>query len=488
MTQHAMFSCGNDLSYLFFISYIVIGPLFIMNLCIVMVIEGYSESLGENEGLITSDYTERFMNVWLNYDTECRRIVKPYEFVLILKEMQPPVGLNYDRYIDRPNIDRELKYKKLIAHRKVVDLIQEKHVNADDSTFVGNWKECGCTCRESSYEFEEYYLSKDKKFSTNDTEVMVIIDRLELGGTTLKKQKSFWNKMTNHVKKMAGNKDEEEEEEEEDDDNEEGGEASSQAKEHFANKKDFYIHYADACIGLSRFAVSKMSNISFDKLRLDVVNSYTKKHWIRQYKKDKELYNNVYLESKKRKEGMKLSIHLATYLLYKKLLLKRLNAVKERISKRTRLRLEEEEAKEQQRMLNDIGSIISECDKEVVVPAEHKMSTIMNEGDVVYDKDDLQEMMFNRKKRSGGGIGVFFAKKNYSNEQDMLIKRNTRKNEDYDDADDYSNDKLASRMLKRNVLKDSTKQLPLLPHVHSQSQDIQSDLFYQKKDFDQSFN
>ena len=225
----------------------------------------------------------------------------------------------------------ELKYKKLIAHRKVIDLIQEKHANADNSGLVGNWKECGCTCSESSYAFEEYYLSKDKKFSTNDTEVMVIIDRLELGGTTLKKQKSFWNKMTNHMKKMAGNKDEEEEEEEEEEnddgdnnDNEEGGESSSQqTKEHFTNKKDFYIHYADACIGLSRFAVSKMSNISFDRLRLNVVNSYMKKHWIRRYKKDKQLYNNVYLESKKRKEGMKLSIHLATYLLYKKLLLKK---------------------------------------------------------------------------------------------------------------------------------------------------------------------
>lgn len=509
MTKHGMFSCGNDLSYLFFISYIIIGPLFIMNLCIVMVIEGYSESLGENEGLITSDYTERFMNVWLNYDTECRRIVKPYEFVLILKEMQPPVGLNYDRYIDRPNIDRELKYKKLIAHRKVIDLIQEKHANADNSGLVGNWKECGCTCSESSYAFEEYYLSKDKKFSTNDTEVMVIIDRLELGGTTLKKQKSFWNKMTNHMKKMAGNKDEEEEEEEEEEnddgdnnDNEEGGESSSQqTKEHFTNKKDFYIHYADACIGLSRFAVSKMSNISFDRLRLNVVNSYMKKHWIRRYKKDKQLYNNVYLESKKRKEGMKLSIHLATYLLYKKLLLKRLNAVKERISKRARLRLEEEEAKEQQKMLDDIGSIISEYDKEVLVPAEHKMSSMMNESDNVYDKEDLQEMMFNRKKRSGGGIGVFFTKRNYSNEHDMAFKKNTHRNEEDDDDDGNNNERFVNRVFKRqtNMLNekysigddnggDSTKHLPQLSQFYLQSQDIKSDLFYQKKDLEQSFN
>ena len=98
----------------------------IMNLCIVMVIEGFSESMGENEGLITVDYMDKFIQIWLSYDRECRHIVKPYEFVLIMKEMHPPIGINYDGCIYRSGLNKERQYKKLIAHRKLIDLLEEE--------------------------------------------------------------------------------------------------------------------------------------------------------------------------------------------------------------------------------------------------------------------------------------------------------------------------------------------------------------------------
>ena len=63
-----MFSCGNNLSYFYFISFMIIGPLFIMNLCIVMVIEGFNEAVSDNEGLLTVDYLEQFIKVWKKYD------------------------------------------------------------------------------------------------------------------------------------------------------------------------------------------------------------------------------------------------------------------------------------------------------------------------------------------------------------------------------------------------------------------------------------
>ena len=68
-----------------------------MNLCIVMVIEGFGESMYENDGMLTQDYMDKFVSVWMKYDPECTKLVRPHEFVLILKELQPPIGLNYDR-------------------------------------------------------------------------------------------------------------------------------------------------------------------------------------------------------------------------------------------------------------------------------------------------------------------------------------------------------------------------------------------------------
>ena len=74
--------------------------------------------------------------------------------------------------------------------------------------------------------------------------------------------------------------------EEEEDDNE-NNEAvididnDIKCQDRFLNKqKEYYVHFGDACLALSRFAVSKMRNVSYEALRLNIINSYTKKYWV----------------------------------------------------------------------------------------------------------------------------------------------------------------------------------------------------------------
>ena len=43
MTENNYFSCGNNFAYFYFISFMIIGTIFIMYLCVVMVIEVFSE-------------------------------------------------------------------------------------------------------------------------------------------------------------------------------------------------------------------------------------------------------------------------------------------------------------------------------------------------------------------------------------------------------------------------------------------------------------
>ena len=82
------------------------SPLFIMNFCVVMVIEGFYKAVSDNERIFTLDYLDKFIETWMKYEPKCCNIVKPYEFILILKELQPPIGNNYDWLIYDFGINR----------------------------------------------------------------------------------------------------------------------------------------------------------------------------------------------------------------------------------------------------------------------------------------------------------------------------------------------------------------------------------------------
>ena len=402
MKANEKFSCGNNIAYIYFISFVIIGPMLIMNLCIVMVIEGFSESMGENEGLITVDYMDKFIQIWLSYDRECRHIVKPYEFVLIMKEMHPPIGINYDGCIYRSGLNKERQYKKLIAHRKLIDLLEEEEDEEKSKKFYNTTK--------SAIEFKEYYMSRDKKFFTTDTEVMNVLNKLEIIPTEIKKQGSFWNKMKHRISNIV------KEEEEDDNENNEAVidiDNDIKCQDRFLNKqKEYYVHFVDACLALSRFAVSKMRNVSYEALRLNIINSYTKKYWVSKYKSDIEMYSNAYLENKKIKEGNLISVYMATNLLYRKLLAKRLNEARLRILEKIKRKEEEKEMQKQREMLDDIGSIIKE--EELDIPQE--------KNDIAYNHNSSRKEESNninrtlRKKGSGqvGNMGYFFSGKQYS--------------------------------------------------------------------------
>jgi hypothetical protein len=119
------FSCGTNLSYLYFISFMIIGPIFIMNLCIVMVVEGFSESMYENESLLSQDEIDKFISVWINYDTTFKKKVHPHELVLILKQLQPPLGFNYDRFYIVDPIRLNYSLKKVRNNKKLINLYEK---------------------------------------------------------------------------------------------------------------------------------------------------------------------------------------------------------------------------------------------------------------------------------------------------------------------------------------------------------------------------
>ena len=374
MTKYDMYSCGNNFSYPFFISFIIIGPLFIMSLCITMVIEGFNEAMNDNEGYLNIDYMQTFLKIWMKYDYNGIGLVKPYEFVLILKELLPPIGINYDRFIDKKNYNNEKIYYKLIAHRHLINIIRENKMNIQDFQHLSRETK-------NAYEFDEYYMTKDGNFFTTDTEVMCILNKLNVMPCELKEKErlSFLEKIKGKFY-LQDNKNHEEEMEssEESESSNISNNNNPRKKNVLKNRikfKDYYVYYVDACIVLSRYIISRMSNIDFDRLRNEIVDLYTKKYWVNEFSGDKKLIlNHIFLDAKQLKNSTvsnKLSFHLAIKMLYKKVLKKHLINVRNRIR-------EKEENKKQKEYLDEIGSVDIKNKENSIGLYNDKMSNIFN--------------------------------------------------------------------------------------------------------------
>jgi hypothetical protein len=139
MSKLGRFSCGHSFSYAFFISFVIICPVFIMNLCVVMVVQGFEESVFENEGILPLEYIEQFISLWEEYDPYNTKVIKPYEFVLIMKELQPPVGYNYDRNLVSNNFKSRREKKEYMEFQSIVNQIKEKVKKEKEDQKLNNY-------------------------------------------------------------------------------------------------------------------------------------------------------------------------------------------------------------------------------------------------------------------------------------------------------------------------------------------------------------
>ena len=317
MTKNNYFSCGTNFSYFYFISFIIIGPIYIMNLFIVMVIEGFNESIYENEGYLPQDLIDKFINLWMDYDPLCTKIIKPYEFILIMKELPPPIGFNYDRHliegINNNNRDekRQKDYNQFLKCRNlIINNRNNLRLNKPNYSLP------------HSYDYNNIYVSNNGKFYTSDIEVMKLISKFKIS-VSEEKLKHYFDKDSKKINEgfirnsfiFAAQKLKKV--------------ITMESMINKTNEKEKYlvIHFLDACLTISQFAISKSMNVNFDTLRRNIVSSYTKQLWKREYKNedieaffDKKINND--------EDNNKLSILLACQVLFK---FKKI--IKERIQK-----------------------------------------------------------------------------------------------------------------------------------------------------------
>lgn len=65
----------------------------IMNLSVAAVIEGLAEASRENMGIVSGDQIEFLIEKWKDYDTNASGLISYQDFLFLLYEVPPPLGL-----------------------------------------------------------------------------------------------------------------------------------------------------------------------------------------------------------------------------------------------------------------------------------------------------------------------------------------------------------------------------------------------------------
>ena len=258
-TDIYQFTCGSYFSYFYFISYVLICPILLMNLCIMQIIEGFINSDSNHELKMNEKYINYFIKLWVEYDPYGNLKILPHEFVLIFKQLVPPFGLLYDREI----YFNPLKYERFRNQYNIFNRFLAYDYAKDNTDINFNEK---AFFRSNSklpfgYQFTNFYISKDKKFYTNDLEVSRILEYLNITAFT-DKSNIFFDKQSFTFSNQI----------------------IEEEEEHLIKKKRTnYIHYVDACLALTKYVIAKSKNVDINSLRDKKVNSYTMNYWYEYY-------------------------------------------------------------------------------------------------------------------------------------------------------------------------------------------------------------
>ena len=91
-----MMQCGTKLSYIYFIVFVILVSMLIMNLSVAAVIEGLENAKKENMGIVEGDDIEVLIDIWQDYDPTASGWISIQDLVFLLYELPPPLGKRSD--------------------------------------------------------------------------------------------------------------------------------------------------------------------------------------------------------------------------------------------------------------------------------------------------------------------------------------------------------------------------------------------------------
>ena len=257
--------CGSNGSYIYIISFIVICSILIMSLLVVFILDSYEKSYQIRENIKKGKFMNHVLKIWQKYDLKCRSMINPPDYILFLKEIPPPFGLNYDRLITSNPLKKFKKRKEFLIFKKNLKFIQQKNddciIQFDESEI--NNKYSGLPY---CYQFNNFYVEQDEKFFTEDIEMLKILNYLDLiafidkGGVSPNKTSAYIFKNKKLIDIIF---------------------------------KNNYIHFIDMCMAMSKLITSRIEGVNINLLRENYVNSYSYNKWMSNFNTNEvmELFN-----------------------------------------------------------------------------------------------------------------------------------------------------------------------------------------------------
>ena len=105
--------CGSALAYPYFISFMLLISLMIMNLFVAVVIEGFEESRKDDEdSIINSRQLDTFLEKWSRYDPKAKGWIRPVDLAFLLHDIDQPLGYR------EPKEEKEAELMSLKAEKR----------------------------------------------------------------------------------------------------------------------------------------------------------------------------------------------------------------------------------------------------------------------------------------------------------------------------------------------------------------------------------
>lgn len=84
--------CGSITSYPFFVSFVIIIVMLILNLSVAAVIEGLDTARSENLGVVEADSIMELIELWKNFDPMATGWIRVDDLVFVLCQLEAPLG------------------------------------------------------------------------------------------------------------------------------------------------------------------------------------------------------------------------------------------------------------------------------------------------------------------------------------------------------------------------------------------------------------
>jgi len=85
--------CGGNLSYWYFVSFVMVNNMVIFNLFIAVVVESFMTHTEKLDDVVEDRIIFKFYQLWGKYDRNIEYRVLPWQFVLLMLELDEPLGI-----------------------------------------------------------------------------------------------------------------------------------------------------------------------------------------------------------------------------------------------------------------------------------------------------------------------------------------------------------------------------------------------------------